>query len=78
MQIPIAMISIWTQTVDMFKRGFVKSFFVGFEKNVLSRKELSKIASWEKEQNKFSRVYNTAIILLLEYFKIWMEKYFYF
>lgn len=45
MQIPIAMISIWTQTVDMFKRGFVKSFFV--EKNVLSCKELSEIASWE-------------------------------
>lgn len=47
MQIPIAMISIWTQTVDMFKRGFVKLFFVGFEKNVLSCKELSEIASWE-------------------------------
>lgn len=26
MQIPIAMKSIWTQTVDMFKRGFMKSF----------------------------------------------------
>lgn len=44
MQIPIAMKSIWTQTVDMFKRGFMKSFFVGFEKNC---KELSEIASWE-------------------------------
>lgn len=47
MQIPTAMKSIWTQTVDMFKRVFMKSFFVGFEKNVLSRKELSEIASWE-------------------------------
>lgn len=47
MQIPIAMKSILTQTVDMFKRGFMKSFFVGFEKNVLFCKELSEIASWE-------------------------------
>lgn len=43
MQIPIAMKSILTQTVDMF----MKSFFVGFEKNVLFCKELSEIASWE-------------------------------
>lgn len=47
MQIPIAMKSILTQTVDMFKRGFMKSFFVGFEKNVLFCKEVLEIASWE-------------------------------
>lgn len=62
----------------MFKRGFVKLFFVGFEKNVLFCKELLEIVLWEQEQNKFLKVYNIVIILLLEYFKIWMEKYFYF